>query len=444
MKRLITIFNKFDKNSIDLLKGSSIAFFIKIAGMLFGYITMLFITKNHGAEEWGIYSLCITILSIVILLPKFGFDNSLVRIITELIHDGDKKAIRIIIFKVLTISITISLIVIFILNYFSDYIILGILNQNEISPLIKPISFAVIPMVIIVIIAAMFQALKKTLLFMLFKATVINIIFLLLLIWNKSQAQEFRVFELYVFSVGISFLIGVLIFIFLFKKVSLPSKKENKKYTYKLIAKTSIPMLFSSSVALFMGWSDILILSYYSTTKDIGIYNSTLKLAAIALISLAAINAVTTPKFAEYYSKKDFKSLKSTVQKSTRMIFYTSAPLLFILIIFSKSILSYFGEEFTIGYLALTYLCMAKFINSISGSVGYIMQMTDQQKTYQNIIIIAFFINLVLNFLLIPKYGFNGAAIASSIAMAFWNITLVFIIRKKLGFWTIYIPFITK
>ena len=177
-------------------------------------------------------------------------------------------------------------------------------------------------------------------------------------------------------------------------------------------------------------------LSIYKTTTDIGIYDSALRLATLSGLSLIAINAVVTPKFVEYYSNKDFKGLKEIVQKSTRLIFYTATPVLLILIFFSKEILGFFGDEFTIGYMALVYLCISRFINAISGSVGYIMQMTDNQVIYQKVIFIAFVINVVLNFILIPKYSYTGAALASAIAMVFWNLTLVIIIKKRLGFWT--------
>lgn len=435
---------KNDLDFMELIKGGSISLLLKIIGMLFGYLAMLFITRNYGAEEWGIYSLCFTIFSIAILLPKFGFDNSIVRIIGELKLMSNKKEILNVLFKAFTIVIFISLIVIVIINYYSDYIVLEILNQKDILAYMKPISFAIIPMVVLAIIAATFQAFKKTLLFMLFKTTLINIVFFILLIifyWGKVKIS---IFETYLLAIGISLIIASLVLTTTFKKIHLIGQEENKRYSYKSIIKISTPMLLSSSIALLIGWSSTLILSYYGTTRDIGIYNSTLKLAAIALISITAVNAVTTPKFVEFYTNKDFFSLQKIVQKSTKMMFFTTAPILVFFIIFSKQVLAFFGEEFTVGYLALIYLCTSKFISSISGSVGYIMQMTDQQKTYQNIILIAFFINVVLSFILIPKYGINGAALAGSLAIVFWNITLVFVIKKKLGFWTIYIPFVTR
>uniref|UniRef100_UPI00404AF87B oligosaccharide flippase family protein n=1 Tax=Gelidibacter sp. TaxID=2018083 RepID=UPI00404AF87B len=438
------LFKNNDENFIELLKGSSISLILKVFAMLLGYASMLFITNFYGAEEWGIYSLCFTLLSIAVLLPKFGFDNSLVRIITELNTYNNHKEIKRVLFKALAISIIITILIVVVINSFSDVIIAKILKQNNLKPYIKLISLCVLPIVILTIISATFQAFKKTMLFMLFQTAFINFVFLILLLIYHYLEISIKIFELYYYSALITMIISIFTLYCFLNKKSLSLQQKEIKYGFKKIANISLPMLLSSSFALLMGWSDIIMLSYFKTATDIGIYNSALKLAALSSITLIAVNAIATPKFVEFYSKMDMSGLESIVKKSTKMIFYSTAPVLIILIIFSKKILGLFGDEFSIGYLALIYLCIASFINAISGSVGYIMQMTNQQKTYQNIIITAFIINLILNIILIPKYSFNGAALASSLAMIFWNIALVIIIKRKFGFWTVYIPFLVK
>ena len=51
--------------------------------------------------------------------------------------------------------------------------------------------------------------------------------------------------------------------------------------------------------------------------------------------------------------------------------------------------------------------------------------MTGKEKLFQNILILALFLNIGLNFLLIPNHGIEGAAIASSASIIFWNLTSV-------------------
>ncbi|MCP4970707.1 MAG: oligosaccharide flippase family protein, partial [Arcobacter sp.] len=206
------------------------------------------------------------------------------------------------------------------------------------------------------------------------------------------------------------------------------------------ILKISYPMLFSSSFAMILGWVNTLLLAYFISEAGVGIYGSAEKLANITGISLLAINSIATPKFAEAYSTDNYKQLKQVTQKSTKMIFFTSAPILLVMIVFGKELLSLYGEDFEKGYWVLFFICITKFVSSMAGSVGYLLQMTGYQKVYQNVIFIAVLINLLFCFMLIPKYGYTGAAIAKCISTVFWNVVLVILVKKKIGFWSFYLP----
>ena len=73
-----------DLHLAELIKGASSAFLLKVAGMAIGYLSLIYITNVYGASKFGILMICITILSVFTLLPKYGMENALVRIIGEL------------------------------------------------------------------------------------------------------------------------------------------------------------------------------------------------------------------------------------------------------------------------------------------------------------------------------------------------------------------------
>lgn len=102
-----------------------------------------------------------------------------------------------------------------------------------------------------------------------------------------------------------------------------------------------------------------------------------------------------------------------------------------IIVIFHDFLLGIFGEEFKAGYIILFIFCAGQLVNSLSGSVGIIMQMIGKQKVYQNFVIIALFINLALTFILTPVYGGIGAAVSTVISMVFWNIGCAVYLKKK-------------
>ena len=57
--------------------------------------------------------------------------------------------------------------------------------------------------------------------------------------------------------------------------------------------------------------------------------------------------------------------------------------------------------------------------------------MTGKQRIFQAILISALLLNVTLNYVLIPKLGMTGAALATTISMALWNIAAVVYAFKK-------------
>lgn len=80
-------------------------------------------------------------------------------------------------------------------------------------------------------------------------------------------------------------------------------------------------------------------------------------------------------------------------------------------------------------------------ISAFSGPAGNILQMTGRQVIFMNVLFVGAVINVVLNYFLIPLYGIEGAAFASMTSVIFWNLTMVYFVKKEFGFLTIYNPF---
>jgi O-antigen/teichoic acid export membrane protein len=81
--------------------------------------------------------------------------------------------------------------------------------------------------------------------------------------------------------------------------------------------------------------------------------------------------------------------------------------------------------------VALLILVFSQLINTMSGSVGVILNMTGKEKVFRNILSIALVINITLNILLIPRFGIEGAAIASATSLVFWNLYSVYYVYRE-------------
>jgi O-antigen/teichoic acid export membrane protein len=220
------------------------------------------------------------------------------------------------------------------------------------------------------------------------------------------------------FGIYLLTIIALIVIVKEFKKISFRSTTNTWAFL-----KESFPMMLSSTIMIFLGWMDTFILGIYETDESIGIYNVALKLALATSFSIEAINSSLAPKIANLYLNNLKEKFLKLIKFSTRLNFVLTLFIVSGLVIFNQWFLGIFGEEFKAGSIALIILCSIHLINSAVGSVGIIMQMTGKQKQYQYIAVVSLLVNLFLNFILIPRYGINGAAIATAVSLSVWNVS---------------------
>jgi len=154
-----------------------------------------------------------------------------------------------------------------------------------------------------------------------------------------------------------------------------------------------------------------------------------------------AINSIAAPKFAELWGRKELKELKNLAISTSKYATIFSLPIAVLLMMFPESFLSIFGEEFIVASKILVILTAGQLVNAMAGSVGYLLQMTEEQKFHRNVVIVGLFLKIALNFILIQKLGILGAALANFTVVVFWNLTFTLRVRYKFGFFPFYIPF---
>jgi O-antigen/teichoic acid export membrane protein len=125
--------------------------------------------------------------------------------------------------------------------------------------------------------------------------------------------------------------------------------------------------------------------------------------------------------------------LQNKITLSARLIILLSLPIGIILIFFGKVFLSIYGTDFAIGLSSLRILCIGQLVNASVGSVGLLLIMTGHERDSAWGIGLGAIANVILNFLLIPPWGIDGAAIATSSSMVIWNIILMWFVWKRLG-----------
>lgn len=423
----------------ELLTEGSIAFVLTIAGVLSGYVLTLLITRNFGADVMGIFSLSTTVLTIASIFARFGLDTTLLRFVAEYSTQNRFDLVKEVYIKSLKIAILFSLILSILFYVLSSFIALNIFHKDYMATYLKIVSFAILPMVLLFMNAQSLRGLKKTSSYSFFQSVSIFLI-ASILIWSVSFfiRQDIVPVVSYVLSVFLSAVFSQLMWL---KSSNLDAISHSNFLKIPNILSISLPMLLSSSMTFIMTWTDTILLGIYRTEAEVGLYNVALRVSMVTAITLIAVNSIAAPKFAEFYARRDVGGLEKIVRQSTKLIFWTSTPIIIVLALFPSFVLGIFGPEFKSGSGALRILLCGQFVNVLSGSVGFILQMTGKQKVFQKIIMLSMMFNIALNMVFIPQYGINGAAIINIISMALWNITSVIYIKRHYGITTMYIPF---
>ena len=105
--------------------------------------------------------------------------------------------------------------------------------------------------------------------------------------------------------------------------------------------------------------------------------------------------------------------------------------------IFGEFLLSIFGEGYEGSISILRILCFGQIINALCGPVMYLLNMTGNEKEARNTMIYAAIVNISANILLIPIFGLEGAAWATSSTMILWNIWALMVGYKRTGIRTL-------
>lgn len=158
---------------------------------------------------------------------------------------------------------------------------------------------------------------------------------------------------------------------------------------------------------------DRLMIKYYMGETEVGIYTIGVQLSTILAILLGPIQNSLFPKMMELY-RKDYKEYYNFYLFSNTLItqFYFIVTLLSILVV--KLTFRYvYAQEYTPAIGVYIILAISIFIKAnASLQTGHMTLKNITKKSFYKTLI-SLVINIVLNALLIPKYGINGAAIAT-------------------------------
>jgi len=274
--------------------------------------------------------------------------------------------------------------------------------------------------------------------------------------WYFSGIENFKLIAIRSVCVKVVSLIGLFLFVKvradynIYLVISLFSIVGNniiniisvRKYiqlSFRGVKKHIKPLMytFGTTVATSMyTMLDTILIGFFADDRSVGLYSASIKLTKISIPFIISSATVLMPRISKLFLSNDVDSLNAILNKSFNFIVIIATPVCISLMVLAPQLIYVFsGEQFNDAVLTMRILSPLTLIIGLGFFWGFqILIPAGKEREMLISVILGMVINLALNFILIPRYKQNGAAIANVISELAVTMAYMFFCIKVINF----------
>lgn len=418
----------------ELLKKVAITFLIRGIGTVSGFLLTLAITRNMLTHEAGLFLFCLTLVNAFGMHLTIGGYDACLKIVGANSVDN-REFVAQSINQILTYIIFIGLFSILSIIIFRQQISILLTNETLLSPLLPLVGVSALGFAVIQIFSSLHQGMNRTVSASLIQTILYQSLFLFLfyiaIFASRSMTVRTALFIL-VIAIAITS-VAALIF-----RPQVAKNVFRFDFSMNEELKSSLLPLFTILIMIQCAqWASQLAAAKFLPIEQVAYLSAAQRTALLGSFVLLAVNLVVAPRFADAFKRNDLEEVNSLSLHSGRLMVVTALPILVLMLIFPGRIMSLFGEEYSVAAPLLRILAIGQFINTTTGSVGYLLNMTNHERDLRNIVLFVGPLAIVLSLTLTPILGLTGAAIATAIVVSVQNLAGAWYVKKRLGFNTL-------
>ena len=424
-----------------LLRGGIIAVLGRSSIAIGVVLVNALVARLLSPEETGLFFLALSLVTVAAVIADFGFGKTLLRIIPDAVSTGDEaRALLHIrhVFIAATITIVVTALVLispfglWLAEKLSHGLVLG-----ELMPLVA--LWLVITVVLSLlaetcrgyhqIAAAIFYGGALTGL-----GNILLVTLALALAWYSSLTIDLR--QLVILFICSGSVLVLFASLKLQRKLRLSTSRLNNgnSRSVKSLFVLAWPFWISSMAMILMTHAEIWILGYLRPPEEVAAFGLVARLALLVSFPLIIVNSVLPPIISELYASDDIKKMERMLRGSAGITTLASLAVFFVLLISGDWLPRFlFGEYFSGNWNIMMVLAAGWLFHVWAGSGGFVLSMTDNQKSGMIINVTAGSLTLLAGLWLTEQYGGLGMAVASSSGIVLINIMMLLMIRHKLG-----------
>ncbi|MEL7587588.1 MAG: flippase [Prolixibacteraceae bacterium] len=421
---------KTDIHTLEVIRKSSASVLVKVGGMGAGLVVSIFLGRILGPSGLGIISLSNQFVNLLLVLSMFGMENVLIKYLAIASDRGDWQRVANSVYTAVLFNGALALIISATGVLLAPFLANDLFKEPELEVPLLIALMMVVPQTFSRILASALNGFRK--------------------IWQSSLVNEalstwivgiglilFLILDvpITVVSVALLYAAGRLVVttaIFTYWKRLFRFRGKRRPIAAPML-RMATPLAVVSATYVISSNADVVMLGWLSNSYEVGIYSVAARLALLVSFFQVVTNAAISPKLAALYAAGKKDELNKMVRRVTGMLIVIATVFLVVFIFGGSHILGLWGQEFRQAHLTLIILGIGQFFNISSGCSGGLLIMCGYEKAHGYISMVFVVINLILNYFLISRFGAEGAAVATAVAVSGVNIVKMIVAANKTG-----------
>lgn len=406
-------------------------FTVNVAGAGLAFVSHVLFARWLAVESYGVYVFALGWLNVLFIAVQAGMNLSMVRFVAEYRAQGNKAAILALLgFSnrlVLLLGIAVGAVGLAVVAW----------NGGGASPELRRTIYAALALTIVMALiqqrAALLQGLERvvqsTLVF-----EIVRPLTLLAVVFILAQTVALDAATVMAANLGVS--AGVLIVLMVYARRCLaaePSVDGSAVPPWRDWLKISLPYVAVTGLTILLTQMDILMIGHLLGPEQAGLYAPAAKVALLAIFPAVAIRSRYGPMAARLYTEGKADELQGRTGMATILSILACGGVLAVIVPGREIVLGLFGTAYLGGAEVIVILAVGYLAYSLMGAVEMFFLVGPFERANAAVAAATLGLNLVLNLILIPAYGIEGAALATAAAIVFRALVSTVLIRRRTG-----------
>ncbi|RLI90521.1 MAG: hypothetical protein DRO95_06030 [Candidatus Altiarchaeales archaeon] len=420
-------YKKFTKDTIII---GLTSLFSKIRGIIF----IAVIAKSLGASAYGVYSILMATVQLVVPISSLGMRPTMIRFLAG---ERDNKKIREGYYSILFLTSVTSLCSSLIMLFSAPVLASTVFGDSQATPVIQVGAFLIFMQTINGISYTFFQTFRKMHIFSFFNLSqnIGDTILAILLVWNNFGLIEI----IYSFLI-IRLILFVTASLLIYRSIKICPPRIS---ILRQFLSFGTPLASLSISGRIIRLFDRYMIGFFLNSTAVGIYSAAYGIGAILTMFMEVPRAVLVPTVSKLWEERRINELMNHFKFTLKYFLMISIPSIFGLAALSESILTIMttSEFISQGHLIIPIIAIAvMFYYATYVLFGLIFMLVKKTQINASLLAIGAILNIILNIILIPyfqsnyNYGIMGAAIATFISFFTIGIATVVLSRKYFTF----------